>query len=149
LELVPAAEHDWLTKATEASERRAAALRAIVRPLTGGPPADAETAYRALQRDSRAALGELPAAPALPASAQAFTTWWCPRCGGIDAPQPCLGVCVWRPVEWVAAERYEEARERAAAAFAQEHALRARLRRAANVTPRAGQWQRCWEALAR
>jgi hypothetical protein len=71
-----------------------------------------------------------------------------PAFGGIDAPQPCLGIWVWRPVEWVAAERYVEAREKAQAALAEERRLRTLLRRAAAVTPRPRQWERGWAVLA-
>ena len=45
---------------------------------------------------------------------QLATAWWCAECGGIDTPQPCLGVCVWRPIDWVNRSRYEQLRELAA-----------------------------------
>jgi hypothetical protein len=55
---------------------------------------------------------------------------------------------VWRPVQWFAAARYDEARAAAQRAVAQETAWRAVARRAATVTPRAGQWEGGWAALA-
>ena len=75
------------------------------------------------------------------------TTWWCPRCGGVDAPQPCLGICVWRPFEWVAAEDYEQARSQLGDALDEERGLRELLRRAATITPRPGWWEHGWAAL--
>jgi hypothetical protein len=69
------------------------------------------------------------------------TTWWCAGCGGIDAPQRCLGICVWRPVEWVNRTRYSEERACALAQLDTERRLRQLLRRIAFVTPRAGQWR--------
>jgi hypothetical protein len=147
-DLVPAEEHDELIAWTRACHARAAVLRAVVRPLTAqSPPADAERAYRELQRAARSALDEhepVALAPRAPVS----TTWWCPQCGGVEAPQPCIGVCVWRPVEWIAAARYGEARAEADRALGAEGALLALARRAVTVTPRPGQWERGWAALA-
>jgi len=145
-ELVPAEEHDELAAWTQACHARTEALRAAVLPLTAQPPIDVERAYCALQRAVRAVLHEHPPV-ALPERAPVSTTWRCPDCGGVDAPQPCIGVCVWRPVEWVAAARYDEARADAEHAFAGEAALREVARRTATVTPRAGQWEPGWEAL--
>jgi hypothetical protein len=146
-DLVSAEEHDELVAWTEACHARADALRTAVRPLTAQPPGDVETAYRELQRAARMVLREQ-SPVALPEAARVSTTWWCPDCGGVEAPQPCIGICVWRPVQWVAAARYDEARAAAEAAGAQEAALRTPLRRAATVTPRAGQWAAGWAALA-
>jgi hypothetical protein len=148
LDLVPAQAHDELVEAAAATEARVQALRAAVRPLTAAPPADAERAYRALQDAARAALHAHAEPPPLDERERVRTTWWCPSCGGIDAPQPCLGICVWRPFEWVEAGHYEQARARARAAHDQERSLRALLRRAASVTPRQGQWERGWATLA-
>ena len=147
LDLVPAEEHDELVAWVQASHARAEGLRVAVGRLTAHP-ADAECAYRALQAAARTALSEQPAPPAAPAPARVSTTWWCPRCGGVDAPQPCLGICVWRPFEWVAAEDYERARSQLRAALAEERGLRELLRRAATITPRAGWWEHGWAALA-
>jgi hypothetical protein len=147
-DLVPAEEHDELIAWTRACHARAAVLRAAVRPLTApARPADAERAYRELQHAARSALDEHEPV-ALPQRAPVSTTWWCPECGGVEAPQPCIGVCVWRPVEWIAAARYGEARAEADRALGAEGALLALARRAARVTPRAGQWERGWAALA-
>ena len=147
LDLVPAGEHDELVALAEACHAGARRLHDVVRSLTGAAPADPQAAYRDLQLRARAALRDQPASPALPEPAHVSTTWWCPGCGGVDAPQPCIGVCVWRRVEWVAAERYEEARERARRALDEERHLRSLLRRAATATPRPGQWERSWRAL--
>jgi hypothetical protein len=79
--------------------------------------------------------------------AEPATTWWCAECGGIDAPQPCLGICIWRPVEWVNRAVYEQQRERVLAARATELRMSRLLRRLASVTPRHGQWERGWRVL--
>jgi hypothetical protein len=33
-------------------------------------------------------------AQAMDDAAEVAVTWWCPECGGLDAPQPCLGSCL-------------------------------------------------------
>ncbi len=150
LELVDAAAHDELVAAAEAAEASAAAFSPVALALAGPPPqaTEAESAYRSLQAAARRLLranphGEDPD----PAPVEVATTWWCPRCGGVDAPQPCLGICVWRPVEWVPVERYEAACARAGTARADERRLRSLLRRAAAVTPSAGRWEEGWRAF--
>jgi hypothetical protein len=41
----------------------------------------------------------------------------------VDAPQPCIGVCIWRPAEWIDAACYEHERSRAAADRQAERSL--------------------------
>jgi hypothetical protein len=147
LDLVAAEEHDALAGSVRESQARGEALRDAVRPLTSAPP-DVQAAYLALQASARALLREQGAPPPFPEPARVFTTWWCPRCGGVDAPQPCLGICVWRPFDWVAAEDHEQLRSQMRETLAEEHRLRALLGRVAAVTPRPGQWGRGWAALA-
>jgi len=68
------------------------------------------------------------------------TGWWCDRCGNVDMPQPCIGVCVWKPADWVNAELYGR---RLAAA----RALLGLVTRIATVRPRPGQEERNRDAL--
>ena len=82
----------------------------------------------------------------LPA-AGTVTVWRCPDCGSVDAPQECIGVCIWHPAEWVEATAYEAERLRAAADLDTERALAGLLRTLAYVTPRAGHWEQSWRAL--
>jgi len=79
---------------------------------------------------------------------QTAVVWHCPDCGGIDAPQPCIGVCIWRPAEWIDAACYEQERSRAAAVRQAEQSLAGLLGRLAFTTPRAGQWERSLRALS-
>jgi hypothetical protein len=153
LDLVRAGAYDSVMTADAAAGRALEAFIPITRRLaawTPGPGAY-ETAYRELQAEARAALRRHPPAalglgeinePSEPA-----TTWWCPACGGIDAPQPCLGVCVWRPVEWVTRERYERARETVLEELERERPLRGLLRRIAFATPRPDHWEESWRVL--
>jgi hypothetical protein len=110
-----------------------------------------ESAYRSLRDAARITLRRHPEIDALDVDwderVEFATTWWCAGCGGIDARQPCLGICVWRPVEWVNPTRYSEERACALAQLDTERRLRRLLRRIAFVTPRVGQWERCWRLL--
>lgn len=150
LELVRAAASDALCELSRRAARHADAFRAVAEDLLVDEPAP-EARYRSLQARARARLAEHPdtghdeewAEPSEPA-----VTWWCEACGGIDAPQPCLGVCVWRPVEWVSRAVYEQARERAFAERARERRLRQLLRQIVAVSPRAGHSAETWRAFA-
>jgi hypothetical protein len=109
-------------------------------------------AFASVQEQARTALRSAPNAPAVAAEldtpAEPAVTWWCDRCGGIDAPQPCLGICVWRTVEWAHDSTYEDVRERVLAERRTEQRLRALLRGLACTTPHHGQHERSWRAFA-
>jgi hypothetical protein len=153
LELVPAGQYDWVAALASSAHLRAEAFGAVAEALVSRRPRaeEWETAYRSLQDIARATLRRYPE-PELPdidwhERVEFATTWWCAECGGIDAPQPCLGVCVWRPVEWVNRTTYSEETEVALAERDTERRYRKLARRVASVTPRAGQWERGWRAL--
>jgi hypothetical protein len=155
LELVPADRYDRLTALAADARLRAQAFRGVAEELASDQPGPGEweSACRSVQQAARIALRRYPdhtttddedwAEPGEP-----VTTWWCAGCGGIDAPQPCLGICIWRPVQWVNAARYEHERTRALAERETEQRLRLLLRLVASVTPRDGQWQTGWSAVA-
>jgi len=150
LDLARAAAYDSLVAAEAVARDGADAFAPLVRRLASGTPAPAgtEVAYRELQAEARAALRRHPpAAIEIGQPSEPATTWWCPECGGIDAPQPCLGVCVWRPVEWVTRERYDEARALALGELERERPLRGLLRRIAFATPRPDHWEESWRVL--
>lgn len=158
-DVVPAADVDELAAAADAWERREQALRPVVATLAADAPAgtpvaseaDAETAFREARAGARAALVALGAVP--PAAAldeeplEPVTTWWCPDCGGLDAPQPCIGICIRPQLTWADAELYVPLRERALAARGSARELEAIVRALATVRPREGAWQRNWQAI--
>jgi hypothetical protein len=153
LELVRAAAHDSLAALASSADARAGAFRSVAEELAWHQPAgeDRQDAYRALQDKARATLHRHPSVDGqdveLEEPAEPATTWWCAECGGIDAPHPCLGICVWRPVEWVNRVVYAYQRKRVLAERERELRLRRLLRRVASVTPREGQWERGWRVL--
>jgi hypothetical protein len=149
LELVSAAEFDELEAARSAARERVGPLRLVAEALAGTEPDPDgwQTAYRATQGAALAALSHHQRPDDLDERAEHVTTWWCAECGGVEAPQPCLGVCIWRRADWVNRTMYELARSRAAAERDVERALVRVLRRAASVTPRDDQWEHNWRTL--
>ena len=149
LELVSAAEFDALEAGRSAVRARVGACRPVVETLAGTEPGPDgwQAAYRASQRAALAVLSRHEPHDDSDEPAEHVTTWWCAECGGIDAPQPCLGICVWRPADWVNRTGYEAARSRAAGERDAERAMVRLLRRVAFVTPREGHWERNWRAL--
>ena len=159
LELVSGDDYDELAAAAADCRARVQGLRAVAGELarTEPGPGGWQAAYEAVQRSARAALRRYRPAPdgpggtggtggTLPA-AGTVTVWRCPDCGSVDAPQECIGVCIWHPAEWVEATAYEAERLRAAADLDSERALAGLLRTLAYVTPRAGHWEQSWRAL--
>jgi hypothetical protein len=153
LELVPAGQHDRVAGLASSAHLRAEAFGAVAQELASRQPGaeEWETAYRSLQDVARITLRRYPELDALDVDSdepvEFATTWWCAECGGIDAPQPCLGICVWRPVEWVNRTIYLQETEVALAERDTERRYRKLARRVASVTPRDGQWERGWRAL--
>lgn len=153
LELVRADPYDAVRRLASAARTRADALARVAEELATCRPAEAElqTAYGSLRDKARDTLRRYPEAEGaeidLARPAEPATTWWCAECGGIDAPQPCLGICVWRPVEWVDRALYENERERAILEREAERRLARLLNWLVFATPRPEQWERNWRAL--
>ena len=112
LELVSGDDYDQLIAAAADCRARIQGLRAVAGELarTEPGPGEWQATYEALQRSARAALRHYRPAPGDPAPGgpgDAFpvpgtvTVWRCPDCGSVDAPQECIGVCIWHPAEWV------------------------------------------------
>lgn len=75
------------------------------------------------------------------------TAWQCIGCGRIEGPQPCIGVCEDRKVDFVYAVDYDNALAELALARSQLEALVALVRQLAHTTPREGEWERTYRAL--
>lgn len=151
-DLVRADACDWLEGLADRARRRAEALLPLVRVIAAqsddadpGADGDADTAFGERAEEARQALRRHPdvdgATADLSEPPDEATTWWCDHCGGLDAPQDCLGICIWRSVDWVDAAVYAAARERARTERERERRLRQVLRHAAHVHPRSGGWQ--------
>ena len=154
LELVSGGDYDALTAAAAACRGRIEGLWAVVGELTRSEPGLGEwqVAYEALQQSARSALQRFRPADRghddeLLSPAETVVIWRCQDCGGVDAPQECIDVCIWGPADWVAAASYESERSRAAVDREVEQSLAGLLRRFAFATPRNGQWERSWRAF--
>ena len=73
--------------------------------------------------------------------------WQCIGCGRIEGPQPCVGICQDRKVEFVYAFEHEQALARLAEARRQASALEAMVRRLASTTPRGDGWENSYRAM--
>jgi hypothetical protein len=81
------------------------------------------------------------------AHGERVTVWQCIGCGKIEGPQPCIGVCQDRKVDFVYASLYDEAIAEIALIRQQAKALEALVRQLARTTPREGEWERSYRAL--
>jgi hypothetical protein len=153
VDLVNAGDYDRLVASAAACRARVRGLRAVVAELASAQPAEGEwqAAYQAAQESARSALRRFTPPGGSPAGlfppAPTVVVWRCPDCGSVDAPQPCLGVCIWRAAQWVDAAAYEAERSRALGDCQAERSLAGLLRMLASTTPRSGQWERNWSAL--
>jgi hypothetical protein len=154
LELVSGGDYDELTVAAAACRVRIEGLWAVVGELARREPGRGEwrVAYEALQQSARSALRRFRPAEGgrddeLLAPAESVIVWRCQDCGGVDAPKPCIDVCIWGPAGLVDAGSYESGRSRAAVDREVEQSLAGLLRRFASTAPREGQWERSGRAF--
>jgi len=77
----------------------------------------------------------------------AIKAWECQGCGRIEAPQPCIGVCQDRAVEFVRSEEYEVLIERYSKLVEHNARMRELLVRLAGTHPRDGRWEKGYRAL--
>lgn len=75
------------------------------------------------------------------------TAWQCIGCGRIEGPQPCIGVCQDRKVEFVYASEHEKALVELARLRSQVEAFAVLLRQIAHTNPREGECEHTWRAL--
>jgi hypothetical protein len=150
LELVSGSEYDELAVAAAASRARIQAFLPVVAQLAGTAPrrADWSALYESFRDQARLALevaagppGRTPSDASAPA-ADTTVVWRCPDCGGLEATQPCIGVCIWRPAEWVQAAASHRARAHTLRDLDLERALFGLLTRLSSVRPRHGEWER-------
>jgi hypothetical protein len=150
LELVPASDYDEAQIQGDAAAAGIDKLRPLLETVAGADGADPAHALRDLAAPARAALRD---APSIPVAAEedeeidSVVAWWCARCGGIDAPQPCIGVCISRPVEWASLQSFEGERDRRARLVDELREVTDVVRPLGFVTPRPGQEERNWRAL--
>lgn len=154
LELVSGGDYDEVATAAAACRIRIRELLPVVEKLAGAEPrrADWRGLYESVQEQGRRVVrgAGRPTHEAVDEAAwpaESTVVWRCPDCGGLEATQPCIGVCIWRSVEWVAAGAFETEREQALRDIELERSLVEVLSRFSCVTPRDGEWERNWRAF--
>lgn len=153
LQLVTGSDYDRLAVAATVSRSRIQAFLPIVSELAGAPPRrlDRNLLYESLRERARVLLTAAgpPARDTVDSTSSAETTvvWRCPDCGGLEETQPCIGVCMWRPVDWVELGAFESEQTQARRDIELERALFGLLTRLAWVTPSKGALERNWRAF--
>jgi hypothetical protein len=151
LPLVRAADYDELLVAAHEARVRARGMVAVLRQFVeaDAQPQDPRDALVRIRGSARRALRDAGRGEDRTdwTSPDSVTGWWCARCGNVDMPQPCIGVCVWRAADWVNHALYDHQLALAQPGLRAARSLSGFLGRVAAVTPRAGQWRRNWEAL--
>lgn len=152
LELVRANAYDTVGRLAAGAADRVDAMRELLAALDAPPEREEWVdAYRALQGRAHELLAQSetsrPDEAEEPEPAETTVTWWCADCGGLDAPQPCLGICIWHEIDWVTQDLYEQRRAELQAIQETERRLLTVVRHLAWVTPRPGRWERTWHAL--
>ena len=153
LELVRAAAFDEVAGVRASADAAVEAFRQVVQDLAWShlDGAEGEYSYRRLQDEARVVLHNFPHRPkdedVTDTPTEATTATWCGRCGTVESFQPCMEVCIWRPVEWVRASSYRRERSGAVAAMLVEAHLRGLLQRVAWVAPLDDQWRACLRVL--
>jgi hypothetical protein len=109
--LLSAVDYDVLLGAAHAARIRSARLASTVREVADahaqpGAPRDALLRLPDVARRARGDGGRH-ARPPDGSPPATVTGWWCAECGNVDLPQPCIGVWVWRPADWVGLALYE------------------------------------------
>jgi len=153
LELVDGRDYDELVTAATVTRTRIQALRPIVAELAAAAPrpTDLSVLYKSVRGhalDALKAVGRVARETnGAASSAEPTVVWRCPDCGGLEETQPCIGVCIWRPVDWVELGTFESERVQALRNIEFERALFSLLTRFARVTPHEGEWERNWLAF--
>ena len=140
LDLVDVDDLVAIATRAEALEERVAALCETVRALAEDDPVD----LTVVQERARAAV--LIAVPEAP-EPEVIEGWGCPRCGRVDAPQPCLGICIRRPGLVADVAEYREYADRARSLAGTDRALTAFAHVVGGVRPRPGRERQTVESL--
>jgi hypothetical protein len=139
LEIVRAEEHGAAVAALARLEAALAERRTLVERLARAPLTD----WEPLRARARAALR----AGGPPAAGDVIEAWACDSCGRIEAPQPCIGVCIRPETEMVEAAEHRAVLAQAAAVARELERLAPPVRQLAWTTPRSGHVEAAARAL--
>ncbi len=140
LDLVDVDDLVAIATRAEALDERVAELREVARALVEDDPVDWSTVH---ERARAAVLIAVPEAPEV----DVIEGWGCPRCGRVDAPQQCLGICIRRPGLVADVAEYREYAAYAQRVAESDRALSAFAHVVGGVHPRPGREQQTVEGL--
>lgn len=140
LDLVDVDDLVAIATRAEALEERVAALRMTVRALAEDDPVDLAAIQQRARADVQIAVPEAP-------EPDVIEGWGCPRCGRVDAPQPCLGICIRRPGLVADVAEYREYAAQAERAADTDRSLSTFVHLVAGLHPRPGHEQQTAETL--
>jgi hypothetical protein len=151
LVLVRSTDFDALRSAAHDARARVQRMGELLGGLAAAEPRpqDPDAAFLQLRDGARRLLAELGRAgpDADWADPMTVTGWWCAECGNVDLPQPCLGVCIWKPTDWVNVELYRSQLAVAVPWLRQADTMTRLLAHIAVLRPHAGLAQATWAAL--
>jgi hypothetical protein len=149
-EVVPVEVFADLLSQREALAEKADLLAPLIERVRAPLPAcgDPERAWRSLKDDvckARTAM-KIDASPdiAAPGSLEPDTYFEierCAMCGAVEAPQPCIGVCIRKVGEFVLREPYDALAEDVERLASRCDAVATLVGRICRVAPRDGQWR--------
>lgn len=147
LDVVGAQDHGDFLAHFGAINDQARRLESVVRQIAalGEEHPDQERAYRSLQMSARTLIQSLDhraisARNAMVPEGERATVWWCATCGQVEAPQPCLGICIRRNGDFVRSQDHDELAARVELAQRGAREMAALVHQLAWVTPHAGEW---------
>jgi len=139
LDLVDVDDLVAIATRAEALEERITELRAVASALLDDP-----VDWTGVRERARAAV--LMAVPEAP-EVEVIEGWGCPRCGRVDAPQPCLGICIRRPGLVADVAEYREYEAQAQSLEGTDAALAAFAHVVGGVRPRPGKEKQTVDGL--
>jgi hypothetical protein len=147
LYVVSAEEHAELLENFATIKRQAQCLEAVVRDIAAlaEERIHPESAYRDLQTSARTLFRSLDHEAIssqimrVPDDERAIV-WSCTTCGQVEAPQPCLGICIRRNGDFLRASDHDELAARVEVTRVRARELAALVRQFVWVAPHAGQW---------
>ena len=154
LDIVGAEDHADFLEHFGVINAQARRLEPVVRQIAalGKEHPDHERAYRSLQKSARRLIRGLDhraisARNAMVPEDERATVWWCSTCGQVEAPQPCLGICIKRNGDFVRSQDHDELAARVELAQRGAREIAALVHQLAWVTPHAGEWDAACRAF--
>jgi hypothetical protein len=154
LDIVSAEDHAELLEQFATIKRQAQCLEAVVRDIAAltDERSGHEGAYRRLQTSARTLFRSLEHEAISSQNKRApdderAVVWSCTTCGQVEAPQPCLGICIRRNGDFLRASDHDELAARVESTQIRALEMAALVRQFIWVAPHVGQWDAALSAF--